>query len=70
MRYVIALCLATSLLFLTACEVPVSECSWSRQIEFEDETKEWLKGLEWPQSAYEDFDEIGDHNELHGRYCK
>jgi hypothetical protein len=47
----------------------VSECSWSAEIRFEDETKNWLGGLDWPDSAYEDFDKIGDHNELRRKYC-
>jgi hypothetical protein len=45
------------------------ECSWSEPIRFDPKTKEWLAGLEWPPTAYEDFNKIGDHNELHDRFC-
>lgn len=58
----------TSLIFLIGCN-PVPECSWSAPIEFEQETKDWLEGLEWPPTAFEDFDEIGDHNTLYRRNC-
>lgn len=68
MRYALALLSMISLLFLTACETP-DECSWSAPIHFDPSTKEWLAGVEWPASAYADFDKIGDHNELRERYC-
>jgi len=72
MRFVVALCLTISGLFLTACSTPTvipKECSWSEPIRFDPKTKEWLAGLEWPPTAYEDFNKIGDHNELHDRFC-
>lgn len=68
MRIATSLLLVTSLLFLTACETP-PPCAWSSRIEFSEQTKDWLAGLEWPDSAYVDFDKIGDHNDLYGRYC-
>lgn len=68
MNYVRNLFLAISLLFLTACET-VKECSWSAPIKFETETKEWLADLDWPDTAYKDFDQIGDHNQLYDRNC-
>ena len=36
---------------------------WVQPIEFSKETKEWLGSLEWPSSAYADFDKIRKHNE-------
>jgi hypothetical protein len=39
------------------------DLSWVQPIEFSKETKEWLGSLEWPQSAYADFDKIRRHNE-------
>lgn len=68
MRYVLALCLLIASQFLIACKAP-NECSWSEPIRFTVETKDWLEGQEWPPAAYEDFNKIGDHNELYERYC-
>lgn len=68
MKFVAVLCLMTSMTFLTACEVP-NECSWSEPILFDKETKDWLGSQDWPPQAYEDFNKIGDHNELHDRFC-
>lgn len=69
MRSVTALSLSvTSVLFLTACD-PKPECAWAEPIVFQQETKEWLEGEDWPDTAYADFDQIGDHNELHDRFC-
>lgn len=69
MSSVLNLLCGIAVIFLIACE-PVSECSWSKEIIFEHTTKEWLGGLKWPDSAYEDFDKIGDHNELRGKHCQ
>lgn len=70
MKSVAALCLLTCTLFLTACSTVVpKECSWAEPIRFQQTTKDWLGSLEWPQSAYADFNKIGDHNELHQRFC-
>lgn len=68
MKFASALCLLTSTTFLIACE-PVDQCSWSAPITFTEDTKQWLGGLDWPEAAYADFNQIGDHNELYGRYC-
>lgn len=69
MKFAVALCLLISTASLTACKTTVSDCTWVEPIEFADETKDWLGGLDWPQSAYADFNQIGDHNALHGRFC-
>ena len=67
-----ALFLVTSLAFSTGCsfmrDAP-DECVWTAPIEFSDETKEWLGSEDWPDSAFEDFNQIGDHNELYRRNC-
>lgn len=76
MKFVTALFLTVSTIFLTACSEPevinrtVYECAWAERIDASDETKEWLGGLEWPPSAYAFFNDVGDHNELVERYCK
>lgn len=76
MRFVTVLCLSASATFLAACDRPEEvviappECSWSDPIEFSDETKEWLAEQDWPESAYDDFNQIGDHNELHEQFCE
>lgn len=71
MKFALGLFSMTSLTFLGACspQITTTECSWAEEIRFSDETKDWLQGLDWPQSAYADFDKIGDHNELHQRFC-
>jgi hypothetical protein len=76
MKYVHVLCLLLSATFLTACSwpdslrlPPVNDCQWADEIRFRPETKQWLLGLNWPQSAYADFNQIGDHNELWETYC-
>lgn len=76
MKYVHVLLSVIALSFLSACgewftrTVTVSDCSWADRISFEDETIDWLGGLpHWPDTAYEDFGEVGDHNELHDKYC-
>jgi hypothetical protein len=71
MKFVAALCLTISVSFLTACNPTITrECSWAEPIRFDPKTKEWLGGLDWPQSAYADFNKIGDHNELYVKYCR
>lgn len=72
MKFAIVLLLLTSIVSLAACETTTTvtkECSWAEPIEFAPETKQWLSGQEWPPSAYADFNQIGDHNELHQRHC-
>lgn len=79
MKYAHVLCLLLSATFLTACDrtlwpdslrpAPVSECLWTDEIRFQPETKQWLMGLSWPVTAYADFNQIGDHNELWETYC-
>lgn len=81
MKYAHVLCLLLSATFLTACDAvfsvmpdsmrpaPVSECLWTEEILFREDTKDWLMGLDWPTTAYADFNQIGDHNELYRTYC-
>lgn len=76
MKYAHVLLSVIALSFLSGCgdllnrAVTVSECSWTAPIRFEDETIDWLNELpEWPATAYEDFDAVGDHNELWTKYC-
>jgi hypothetical protein len=33
-----------------------------KEIRFTDATKEWLNSIDWPASAYGDFDKIAKHN--------
>jgi len=66
MGWILSLCLLTSVLFSTGCNPTRSvpdDLLWVQPIEFSEETKEWLGSLEWPQSAYADFDKIRKHNE-------
>jgi hypothetical protein len=42
---------------------PTPDTSWVKPIIFHDETLEWLESLDWPDTAYEDFDQIAKHNE-------
>lgn len=71
MKYAASLCLLISALFLTACsKPPVSECSWTAPIYFDNETKQWLMETDpWPPEAFTDFNKIGDHNELYQLFC-
>lgn len=76
MSYVRALLCVIALSSLSACgnlftrTVTVSDCSWTERIIFEDDTITWLYGLDkWPDTAYEDLDEVGDHNELYDINC-
>lgn len=70
MSYVRKTCLIASLIFLAACEKAYLDCAWSDPIRFDDGTKEWIGSLDWPKSAYEDFNKIRDHNRLYDRYCQ
>jgi hypothetical protein len=64
MKWMHVLWIVTSLLFLSGCSHRyVDDSAWVKPIYFSEETKQWLHGLEWPESAYEDFDKIGRHNE-------
>lgn len=62
----LCLCLLTSIAFSTGCKSqplpPPVDTSWVKPILFHQETKDWLAGLEWPPTAYEDFDLIRKHN--------
>jgi len=46
-----------------------TDCVWAEEIKISDQTKTWLEVLEWPESAYQDFKKIGDHNELYSKFC-
>ena len=62
----LSLSLVTSGACLTGCRAPAAppvDASWVKPILFHTETKAWLAGLEWPPTAYEDFDQIAKHNE-------
>ena len=39
------------------------DTSWVKPIVFHQETKDWLASLQWPATAYEDFDQIRRYNE-------
>jgi hypothetical protein len=75
MRSTLGLILLTSAVSLTACSSrpltlsDVDPCSWVRPIEFSDETKAWLEAIDWPTSAYADFNQIGDHNDKVREIC-
>ena len=62
----LSLSLVTSGTCLTGCRAPAAppvDTSWVHPILFHQETKDWLAGLEWPPTAYEDFDQISKHNQ-------
>lgn len=66
MGWILSLFLLVSTLSSTACSSArgtPDDLTWVQPIEFSKETKEWLGSLEWPQSAYADFDKIRKHNE-------
>lgn len=66
MRLMLVLCLGISLAFLSGCDVArgtPDDLTWLKPIEFSEETKVWLSGLQWPASAYEDFEKIARFNE-------
>lgn len=62
----LSLSLLTSGTCLTGCRAPAAppvDTSWVHPILFHQETKDWLAGLDWPPTAYEDFDQISKFNE-------
>ena len=67
LKWTLALLLGTSVGFSTGCGNPrppvTPDTSWVKPIRFHPETLAWLEGLEWPETAYEDFDQIAKHNE-------
>jgi hypothetical protein len=67
LRSTLALFLTTSTPFLTGCVSrprPTADTSWVKPIYFHDETLKWLEGIpDWPETAFEDFDQIRRHNE-------
>jgi len=65
LRWMLSLYLLTSIASSTGCspKPPPVDASWVKPILFHQETKDWLAGLEWPPTAYEDFDQIAKHNE-------
>ena len=63
-RSTAAFLLAASLTFSTGCKTyDPPHYDWVKPITFSAETKAWLRSLEWPESAYADFDQIVKHNE-------
>lgn len=71
MRLIVSLCLLISTIFLPGCNehLRASECATFSKIEFEQETKDWLGGLEWPETAYGDFNEVRSHNTKWEQRC-
>lgn len=75
MRLTLGLLLTASTIFLTACStdrITLSDtdpCAWVKPIEFSVETKNWLAGLEWPDTAYTDFNKVGTHNDKVRELC-
>lgn len=66
----LCLSLLTSIASLTGCRAPAPppvDASWAKPILFHQQTKDWLAGLDWPPTAYEDFDQIAKHNEKYYR---
>ena len=53
----------TSCLSSVGCVVKKTDTSWVKPIYFRDETINWLNSLDWPSTAFEDFDQIRKHNE-------
>lgn len=73
MRLITLLFLVISTLSLGACNGTVlsaDECSTFRDIRFSEETKTWLAEIEWPESAFADFDKVGKHNEKYEERCE
>lgn len=63
MRLIVVLCLMTSGLFSSGCaRATPPPSTWVEPIVFQPETIRWLESLEWPQTAYEDFDKIRKFN--------
>ena len=70
-----SLSLAILSAFSTACSgIPVSvqtDCAWALPHCLDDESKAWLhERAPWPQGLTDFLNTNGDHNELHGRFCK
>ncbi len=59
-------CLTTSILFCLGCdssrEHTQDNLLWLQPVEFSKETKVWLEGLDWPESAFVDFGKLAQHN--------
>lgn len=63
--------LGISVTFWAGCSSRCPDpCAWVKPIQFQDETKAWLNGLDWPSSAYEDFEEVAKHNDKVRVICK
>lgn len=64
-RLTLPLFLLTSTGSSTGCRSsspPPPDYSWVRPIRFHEDTKTWLRGLDWPPTAYTDFEQIAKHN--------
>lgn len=66
LRSTLSLLLLTSIPCLTGCKAqptpPPVDTSWVKPILFHQQTKDWLAGLDWPPTAYDDFDQIAKFN--------
>ncbi len=67
------LSLIASVIFLSACSLPVSidaDCAWAKPIRFSNATKAWLANqVPWPASVRADLVKIAKHNEKYGVFC-
>lgn len=63
-RWMLVPFLLTSVLSSGGCsnQTNAHDPTWVRPIYFSPQTTEWLEGLEWPPSAYDDFEQIARHN--------
>ena len=65
MKLTLSLLLVIVILFFQSCSSArgtPDDLVWLQPLEFSKETKEWLGGLDWPPSAFEDFDKIAKFN--------
>lgn len=65
MGWILSLFLIASMWSSTGCDSSrgtPDDLVWLQEIHFSEETKVWLGSLDWPQSAYVDFDKIAKLN--------
>ena len=46
-----------------------TDCIWFEDQTMTELTKDWLTREPWPDYVREDFDKIGDNNDLFKRHC-
>ena len=44
-------------------------CYWHEPLTMDDETKNWLADLDWPEGFENFMESVGDDNELHDMNC-